>query len=161
GLRQARLRESRSLRARLAVQSVHADITPAYACQNSVDVARRGRRGDREAGRRARRRGVAPLTTRWPARSPSVTESRSITTPLVRSHPDPTANAAASTPPATPDAAPAPTARTRPDPDLRLLDPIVEGVRDAVIERHRPCGVRASRQPHRNESGASGAKQNP
>jgi hypothetical protein len=78
--------------------------------------------------------------------------------PLLRSHPDPTANAAASTPPATPDAATAPTARSGPYPDLRLLGPIIEGVWDAAVERHRACCFRGSGQ---TRSGDSDAKQNP
>jgi hypothetical protein len=76
--------------------------------------------------------------------------------PLVRSYPDPTANAAASSPPATPDAAPAPAAaRTGANPDLRFLDPIIEGARDAVVERQRHRRARDA-----GKSGYGGPKQN-
>jgi hypothetical protein len=91
--------------------------------------------------------------------SPLSRHGREAQCALVRSHPDPTANAAASTPPATPDAAPAPTAaRTGPHPNLGLLDPIVEGARDAVVQRHRACRFGGPSQTRR---GGSGAKQNP
>jgi hypothetical protein len=61
-------------------------------------------------------------------------------------HPAPTADAAASTPPATPDAASRAPARTNDD-HLSLLDPIVEGAWDAVVERHRAHRFRAHGQP--------------
>ena len=72
--------------------------------------------------------------------------------------PAPAADAAAPIPPATPDSAPwAPSAATRqvlPDNDrLSLVDPVVEGARKAVVERHRAC----SYGNHGQTSGADSA----
>jgi hypothetical protein len=77
------------------------------------------------------------------SRSASQADRQIITTVLVKSNP--TADAAASTPPATPDAAARAAAReARPD-DHRpgLHDPVVEGARNAGVERHRAYGSRA------------------
>jgi hypothetical protein len=70
-----------------------------------------------------------------------------ITTVLVKSNPAPTADAAASTPPATPDPAARAATRDRPDDHrLGLDDPVVEGARSARVERHGLYRFRAHGQ---------------
>jgi hypothetical protein len=82
-----------------------------------------------------------------------------ITTVWVKSHPAPTADAAASIPPATPDPAARAATRDRPDDHrLGLHDPVVEGARCAGVERHGLYRFRACGQ---TRSGDGGPEQKP